>query len=363
MAEPDQPDLARGTGRPEEEADDAPPDFDDEEEDAASEESEGQAGNDSASSTSELEQLDTAGAELETGTARRARTPRLADLDTTGQSSDTPPGLPGAHDVSDESSSSSETGEAGRPPPSAQRVYRPPAASPNRRRGQSGLATTQTQAARRERAQVLGQLQQQYIVVEKNVQRLEARCAQSEQEAQEARQLAAARHDAQVSAEAVAEELRNEVRTLREGLLRAETGMREAQEAAAIAQDDAAALAARESTAVRDELTAELQRQRATSDAAAVARGRAEATASSAASRLEQSEGRCEALEKEVTRLNAATAAAQAGHENLRAELGTLVAGGGALSDGSETDMIVAVSLHTTSTRALAPPHRIVRVC
>ena len=56
---------------------------------------------------------------------------------------------------------------------------------------------------------MLGQLQQQYIVVEKNVQRLEARCAQSEQEAQEAPRDEAEERLARGSA--VASELRRAV--------------------------------------------------------------------------------------------------------------------------------------------------------
>lgn len=231
-------------------------------------------------------------------------------------------------------------------PPSLQQRSSPPLPSPppaiggasfaestGSRTGESRTSSAVSRAAelrqaRQYRAQVLSSLQQQYTIVEQNVHRLEQRCAKAEDEALQQRELAAARLDSKVSAEAAAEELRTEVESLHDALLKSEKALASAKETAAVEAEAASGRTLQEIAKSRSQLEGAL----ASYEAAMAAKSRAEAGAARAQASCAAAEDSAQELAAELADLRRAQQADRTEHQQLLAELVTILV---AVTDGA----------------------------
>ena len=182
--------------------------------------------------------------------------------------------------------------------------------------------------ARQYRAQVLSSLQQQYTIVEQNVHRLEQRCAKAEDEALQQRELAAARLDSKVSAEAAAEELRTEVESLHDALLKSEKALVSAKETAEVEAQAASGRALQEIAKSRSQLEGAL----ASYEAAMAAKSRAEAAAARAQASCAAAEDSAQELAAELAELRQTQQADRTEYQQLLSQVVTILA---AVNDGA----------------------------
>jgi hypothetical protein len=252
----------------------------------------------------------------------------LADGETRlEEGSETPPGLPPSMQPPMQPPTQAPISPLLPSPPPALGggSFAEPPSTASRTGSSSAASRAEVLQARRQRAEVLSALQQQYSVVEENVARLELRCAAAEDDALKQREVAAAHLDAKVSAEAAAEELRGEVTSLHDALLRSEKALVSTKENATAEAQVASGRALQEIATQRSQLEGAL----AGYEAAQAAQSRAEAAAARAEASCSAAESTTQALADELTQLRVTQTASEGGHQNLLAELSRILSGGG----------------------------------